>query len=142
MKALAVFLSLGLFSGAALADGAPLAGSKVFHREEAPTRSFPNGGGARDLILGTLKTGEAVRLHESMQPQGATPNPAHAIEHSEFIIVGEGRLAFIHDGVTEEAGPGDIIYVAYGTNHQIQNIGSGPVKYAIVSIGGDIKPKP
>ncbi|GAA0553709.1 mannose-6-phosphate isomerase-like protein (cupin superfamily) [Rhizomicrobium palustre] len=135
-------LALDLITAAAFADGSPLDGSKVYHRDDAPARSFPNGGGARDLILGTLKTGEAVRLHESMQPQGAPPNPAHAIEHSELIIVGEGRLAFIHDGVTEEAGPGDVLYVAYGTNHQIQNIGSGPVKYAIVSIGGDIKPKP
>ena len=112
--------------------------AKVFKLAEAPGRKFANGGGARDLILGTLKSGEAVRVHESMQPEGAEPNPAHAIEHSEFIIVGEGTLEFIHDGVSEIAGPGDVVYVAQGTMHQVKNIGKGPIKYAIVSIGGDI----
>jgi len=138
----AAFLALGLAVTAAHAENTMLDHAKVYHFADAPARSFANGGGARDLILGVLKTGEAVRVHESMQPEGAEPNPAHAIDHSEFIIVQEGRLVFIHDGVTEEAGPGDVLYVAYGTMHQVKNIGKGPVKYAIVSIGGDIKPKP
>lgn len=134
----AALLALVYVIGTAMADD--LSQSKVFQRETAPARSFANGGGARDILLGVLKTGETVKVHESMQPEGAVPNPAHAIDHSEFIIVGEGTLAFIHDGVTETAGPGDVIYVAQGTLHQVKNIGNGPVKYAIVSIGGDIKP--
>lgn len=148
MKTMFAALALVLLAPAAGAQSAApsaipsdLSKAKVFTREASPARAFANGGGARDLLQGVLKTGEAVRVHESMQPEGAAPNPAHAIDHSEFIIVGEGRLAFIHDGVTEEAGPGDVLYVAYGTLHQIKNIGQGPVKYAIVSIGGDIKPK-
>lgn len=139
MKSLAAaLLALVCVTGIAMADD--LTQSKVFLRENAPARSFANGGGARDILLGVLKTGEGVRVHESMQPEGAVPNPAHAIDHSEFIIVGEGTLAFIHDGVTETAGPGDVIYVAQGTMHQVKNVGKGAVKYAIVSIGGDIKP--
>lgn len=128
----------------ALAEGpmpSDLSKAKVFKFADAPTRSFANGGGAHDIVQGLLKSGEAVRVHESMQPEGAVPNPAHAIDHSEFIIVTEGTLAYIHDGMTETAGPGDVIYVAYGTMHQVKNIGKGPVKYAIVSIGGDIAPK-
>lgn len=134
--AFATILPLLLVTGTSMADD--LVQSKVFTRENAPVRKFDNGGGARDLVLGLLKTGEGVRVHESMQPEGAVPNPAHAIDHSEFILVGEGALAFIHDGVTEIAGPGDVIYVAQGTMHQVKNVGAGPVKYAVVSIGGDI----
>ena len=134
-----VFLAAVVMLSTAAAAQTDLSSAKVFHREDAPARAFPNGGGARDLLQGVLKTGEAVELHESMQPEGVEPNPAHAIAHSEFILVGEGRLAFIHDGISEEAGPGDVIYVAYGTTHQLKNIGQGPVKYAIVSVGGDIK---
>lgn len=131
---------LALVCGTASAMADDLSQSKVFARESAPAHSFANGGGARDLLLGVLKTGEGVKVHESMQPEGAEPNPAHAIDHSEFIIVGEGTLAFSHDGVTETAGPGDVIYVAQGTLHQVKNVGKGPVKYAVISIGGDIKP--
>jgi quercetin dioxygenase-like cupin family protein len=140
MKTFAAALVLTLYvTGNAMADD--LTHAKVFSFAKAPTRVFANGGGAHDMVLGVLKTGETVRVHESMQPEGAVPNPSHAIDHSEFIIVSEGTLAFTHDGVTETAGPGDVIYVAQGTDHQVKNIGKGPVKYAIVSIGGDIKPK-
>jgi quercetin dioxygenase-like cupin family protein len=140
MKAYAAaLLALVSVTGTAMADD--LTHAKVFSLATAPARSFPNGGGSHDMLLGILKTGEAVKVHESLQPEGAVPNPAHAIDHSEFIIVQEGTLAFLHDGMTETAGPGDVIYVAFGTMHQVKNIGKGPVKYAIVSIGGDIKPK-
>lgn len=140
MKTFAAALAVLFYvTGNAMADD--LTHAKVFSFAKAPARAFANGGGARDLVLGVLKTGEAVRVHESMQPEGAVPNPSHAIDHSEFIIVSEGTLAFLHDGMTETAGPGDVIYVAQGTDHQVKNIGKGPVKYAIVSIGGDIKPK-
>lgn len=138
MKAYAAaLLALSCVTANAMADD--LAHAKVFAFAKAPARSFANGGGAHDLLIGALKTGEAVRVHESMQPEGAEPNPAHAIDHSEFIIVMEGTLAFLHDGINETAGPGDVLYVAYGTLHQVKNIGKGPVRYTIVSIGGDIK---
>lgn len=140
LAALAAFLLAGTMATAETA--LPLLDhAKVFKLADGAPRQFANGGGARDLILGTLKSGEAVRVHESMQPEGAVPNPAHAIDHSEFIIVGEGTLEFLHDGITETAGPGDVLYVAQGTMHQVRNAGTGKVKYAIVSIGGDIKPK-
>ena len=86
---------------------------------------------------GTLQTGEAVGVHESMQPAGTKPNPLHTIQHSELILVREGTLAFVHDGLEEKAGPGDIIYVYYGTMHTVRNIGDGPAKYVVIAIGGD-----
>jgi len=116
-----------------------LSQSKVFQFADAPTRKLANGGASHDMLQGLLKTGEAVKVHESMQPEGASPNPAHAIDHSEFIIVQEGTLEYLHDGKRETAGPGSVIYVAYGTMHQVKNVGHGPVKYAVISIGGDIK---
>lgn len=135
----AAVLMLAAVTGTTQAGEAMLSQSKVFPFADGAVRKFPNGGEAHDLVLGLLKTGEAVRVHESMQPEGAVPNPAHAIDHSEFIIVLDGMLEFLHDGQTEIAGAGDVIYVAQGTMHQVRNMGKGPVRYAIVSIGGDIK---
>jgi len=116
-----------------------LSQSKVYVFADAPVRKLANGGESHDMLQGLLKTGEAVKIHESMQPEGAPPNPAHAIDHSEFIIVQEGTLEYLHDGKSELAGPGSVIYVALGTMHQVKNVGKGPAKYAVVSIGGDIK---
>lgn len=132
--------------GVALAQGtstaspkasAALALAKVFPFDQMPVRKMANGGESRSIVQGSLATGESVALHESTQPVGSVPNPAHRIEHSEFIVVREGTLEFIHDGKTEEVGPGGLIYVAFGTLHQVKNVGEVPAKYVVIAIGGD-----
>ena len=117
-----------------------LAAAKVFDPASLPLGHNPNGSERRDVVpSGTLATGEKVHIHESMQPPGIAPGPAHAIQHSEFILVTEGTLEITHDGKTERAGPGGVIYVAYGTMHQARNAGPGPVAYTVIAIGGDAK---
>jgi quercetin dioxygenase-like cupin family protein len=116
-----------------------LSQSRVFRLADAPVRRLPNGGESRDILQGVLATGEAIKIHESLQPKGVPPNPAHAIEHTEFILVMDGTLEIEHDGKTEQAGPGGVLYVAFGTMHRVRNAGDGPAKYAVISIGGDIK---
>lgn len=117
-----------------------LAVSKVFDRASLPVTQNPNGSERQDVVrAGRLATGEPVHIHGSMQPPGAQPGPPHAIQHSEFILVTEGTLEVAHDGKTETAGPGSVIYIAYGTMHQARNAGPGAVKYTVIAIGGDAK---
>jgi mannose-6-phosphate isomerase-like protein (cupin superfamily) len=111
--------------------------SLVFRFAGLPVHVGVSGIEGRDVLHGTLATGEEVALHESMQPKGATPNPAHRIEHTEFICVREGALEFVHDGRTERAEAGDVIYVAKGTMHGVRNAGDGPAAYFVLAIGGD-----
>jgi mannose-6-phosphate isomerase-like protein (cupin superfamily) len=111
--------------------------------DRQPTRTMANGGESRDIAHGTLATGETVNLHQSMQVVGATPNPPHVIQHSEFIFVREGTLEFQHetDGkmLSETAGPGGVLYVAFGTRHTVKNVGAVPARYFVIAIGGDAK---
>ena len=117
-----------------------LATARVFDYASLPVTHNANGSERRDVVLsGRLATGEPVHVHESMQPPGTQPPPAHTIEHSEFIVVTEGTLEITHDGKTERAGAGSVIYLAYGTLHQSRNAGPGPVKYTVVAIGGNAK---
>jgi quercetin dioxygenase-like cupin family protein len=102
-------------------------------------KTAANGAVGRNVFSGTLATGEAVAAHETMQPAGTAPNPAHRIQHSELILVQEGTLEFQHDGQTERAMAGSIIYVALGTLHAVKNVGDGPAKYVVIQIGGDTK---
>lgn len=116
----------------------PLAKARVFAYSQMTPKAAPNGAVGRNVFsAGTLATGEAVAAHETMQPAGTKPNPPHRIHHSEFIVVEQGTLAFEHDGLSERAGPGSVIYVAYGTLHTIRNAGDGPAKYVVIQIGGD-----
>ena len=116
-----------------------LSQSRVFHVDELPVRTMPNGGKSWDVVRGTLGTGETITVHVSSQPAGLPPNPPHKIDHSEFIFVREGSLEFQFDGKSERVGPGGIIFVAPGTMHSARNVGDGPAGYFVISIGGDTK---
>ena len=120
-------------------DSGSLGASKTYRLEEMPMRTMANGGVSRDVLRGTLATGEWVGVHESEQPVGAAPNPQHVIQHSEFICVLEGTLEFLHGENVERVGPGGVIYVALGTMHTVKNVGDVPAKYVVVAVGGDIK---
>jgi quercetin dioxygenase-like cupin family protein len=117
----------------------PLATARVFSFDETTAKTAPNGSVGRRAFNGTLASGESVAVHETMQPAGTAPNPAHRIQHSEVIVVEEGTLEFEHDGKAERAAAGSIIYVALGTLHTIKNVGDGRAKYVVIQIGGDIK---
>jgi quercetin dioxygenase-like cupin family protein len=117
----------------------PLASSRVFAYDELTPKTAPNGAVSRSAFTGTLATGEAIAAHETMQPAGTVPNPTHRIQHSELIVVEEGTLEYTHDGKTERAGVGSIIYVALGTLHSVKNVGDGPARYVVIQIGGDTR---
>ena len=72
-----------------------------------------NGSSRKMVFDGKLETGEVISAHQSAAPAGTPPAPAHKIAHSEFIVVMEGTMEFVHDGKTDRAKAGDVIYVAY-----------------------------
>jgi quercetin dioxygenase-like cupin family protein len=135
----ALSLCLACVAAAQSPDENPLASARVFNFDDMTPKTSANGAVGRSVFSGTLATGEAVAAHETWQPAGMAPNPAHRIQHSELIVVQEGTLEFQHDGKTERAGPGSIIYVALGTVHAVRNIGDGRAKYIVIQIGGDTK---
>jgi quercetin dioxygenase-like cupin family protein len=111
--------------------------SHVFRYNDLPARRNPNGSESRNVLQGRLPTDEQVAVHESIQPAGIPGNPPHRIQHTEIICVREGTLEFQHDGLTERASAGDILFVAKGTMHGVRNVGDGPAAYFVVAIGGD-----
>src|SRR6266436_6343642 len=116
-----------------------LSQSRVYTVDQMPVRKMANGGESRDVLRGTLTTGEVIGVHESTQPAGTKPNAPHTIQHTEVMVVIEGTLAFEHDGKSEKVGPGGVIFVASGTLHTVRNVREGPAKYCVVQVGGDTK---
>lgn len=117
----------------------PLENSRIFPYDQMPVKRAANGTESRDVFNGSLATGEAIAVHESMQPVGTQPVELHKISHSELIVVQEGMIEFEHEGKTERVGPGDLMYVALGTVHRVKNVGNVPAKYVVIAIGGDVK---
>jgi mannose-6-phosphate isomerase-like protein (cupin superfamily) len=125
--------------GSEEAEKATLSTSEVFSPERISATTSANGTKRWDIVHGFLATGEAIAVHESLQPAGIRPNPPHSIQHSELILVQEGTLFFEHDGRSEKVGAGGIIFVAFGTMHAARNVGDGPARYLVIAIGGDTK---
>jgi len=122
-----------------LESGDLAGGSKVFAMGAIAETRQANGSARKMVFDGRLVTGESISSHESAAPAGTPASPAHKIAHSEFIVVMEGTMEFVHDGKSDRAVAGDVIYVAYGTNHQVRNVGNGPARYLVFQIGGDTK---
>jgi len=59
-----------------------LSRSEVFAIDRMPATVSRNGGKTWNIVEGVLATGEAIALHESLQPAGSAPNPPHTIQHS------------------------------------------------------------
>lgn len=145
-REMCVGLSAVAAMGGAVKAQTPVAGlagtlsqSRVYTIDQMPERKMANGGVSRDVLRGTLATGEVVAVHESEQPAGMAPNPPHTIQHAEVMVVLEGTVAFEHDGKSEKIGPGGVIFVAAGTLHALRNVGEGTAKYCVVQVGGDTK---
>jgi quercetin dioxygenase-like cupin family protein len=141
--ACAVIGSVASEAQTSVLPGAPgdqvLSQPRVFPFDQLPISKMANGGESRNVVRGALVTGEVVALHESELQVGSAPNPQHKIEHSEFITVLDGTLAFEHDGKSERVGPGGVIFVAFGVMHTLRNVGDVPARYIVVAIGGDTK---
>lgn len=112
-----------------------LRSSRVFHLNDLPERKSPNGTASRGVLRGQLATGEGVGVHQSVQPAGAAPVALHRIGHNEFLCISQGTVEFQHDGASERATAGDILFVANGTEHRVINVGDGPAAYFVVAIG-------
>jgi quercetin dioxygenase-like cupin family protein len=65
-----------------------------------------------------------MRLFE-IAPGGHTPKHAHAWEHEMFYHSGQGEV--YGNGTWNTVGPGSVVYVKSGEEHQIKNTGNVPL---------------
>lgn len=135
-SAAAAFATLGsLFAQAQSAgDTVPMNLSRVFKYTEMPVTNHENGGWGRAVLHGTLPTGEFIEVHETMLPAGQMPHPPHQHRNTEFLLIREGTLQFLNNGIPEPVGAGDVVYTASNQMHGLRNVGSTPARYFVVSV--------
>jgi quercetin dioxygenase-like cupin family protein len=62
----------------------------------------------------------ALRMIE-IEPGGHTPQHAHAFEHENFVVEGQGRVLL--DGEWHAIKPGDVVFVPGNMEHCYENAG-------------------
>jgi quercetin dioxygenase-like cupin family protein len=60
------------------------------------------------------------------------PHPAHQHSDEELIIIKEGELEVVQNGVTNHASPGAVIFEASNERHGLRNDGRVPATYYVI----------
>jgi len=81
----------------------------------------------------------------TVQAGGHTPRHSHNYEHEVYVLEGRGRAEC--DGVFEEIGAGDVLFVEPNKMHQFVNAGEGPLRFLCLvpvsfDCGGTMEPTP
>lgn len=135
LSAFAALSGLTAAAQTASSDGPVLAHSKIFSFVELLPKTGANGMVSREVMRGTLATGEYVEVHETMLPPGQMPHPPHRHTHSEFLLIREGRLEVVSDGQHGIVEAGGVIFTASAVFHSLKNIGDVPANYFVVGVG-------
>lgn len=91
---------------------------------------------SRRYALGMLKAGNIqLEVHETTQAVGAPHEPIETHLHSEIWLVREGTVELTVNGKAQRLSAGDMGLCVAGDKHYIQNVGTTPATYFVVTLG-------
>jgi quercetin dioxygenase-like cupin family protein len=111
----------------------PRLGSGVFDWNQLA--ATPTKVGARrevfDAATATLKN---LECHVTTVNPGEAPHAPHRHPDEELIIIKEGTVEVMINGVTRQAGPGAVVFFAANDVHGLRNGGTTPATYYVLRI--------
>ena len=99
-------------------------------------------GARRDVFDAPTATLSNLECHITTLNPGEVPHAAHRHVDEELIIVKEGTLEVMTNGVTRPAGPGAVIFLASNELHGLRNAGATPATYYVVRFVPHDLPRP
>jgi quercetin dioxygenase-like cupin family protein len=74
-----------------------------------------------------------LEIHVTTLNPGESPHPPHQHPNEELLIVKEGTLETVQNGVPRRVDTGGIIFQASNDMHGIRNIGQTPATYYVIA---------
>jgi quercetin dioxygenase-like cupin family protein len=111
----------------------PQLGSGVFDWSQLvakPTKV----GARRDVFDAPTATLSNLECHVTTVNPGEAPHAPHRHPDEELIVIKEGTLEVMVNGVTRQAGPGAVVFFAANDFHGLRNGGTTPATYYVLRI--------
>jgi XRE family transcriptional regulator, regulator of sulfur utilization len=125
-----------LSSGAAnrTADTArPLMRSGVFQWSDMQVSSSETGT-VRNVFDSPTLTLDGYSCHITTLNPGKEPHPPHRHPEEELLVIKEGTLEVMQNGVTNQVGAGGMVFCASNEWHGWSNTSSAPVTYYVIKV--------
>jgi quercetin dioxygenase-like cupin family protein len=106
-------------------------GSSIFDWNALPVQKTKVGE-SRKVCQAPTATLDELECHITTLNPGETPHPPHKHPDEEIVIVKEGTVESLVNGVTRRVGPGSVIFQASNQMHSIRNVGDGPATYHVI----------
>jgi quercetin dioxygenase-like cupin family protein len=99
-------------------------------------------GARREFFDAPTATLDQLECHVTTINPGEAPHAPHQHPDEELIIIKEGTLEAMQNGVTKQAGAGSIIFEAANQFHGLRNVGKTPATYYVIKwFSPGLKPK-
>ncbi len=130
--------AIAIFATAAVVTFAQTAAKSVLHSaifnwSDLKAEAKPSGErrGVFDSATATL---DRLECHITTLNPGQSPHAAHRHPEEELMIVKEGTIEEVQNGVTNRVDAGGIIFRASNEMHGMRNIGTNEATYFVVKI--------
>lgn len=136
----AAAISLGGLVAAQQAEKKPILGPTVFdwnQLQDKPTEV----GSVRSVVRRPTATLDELEMHITTLKPGIASHEPHRHPNEELIIIREGTVETLSDGVWKRVGPGSIIFNASNSLHGLRNVGTTPAIYHVVNWSSPGTPK-
>ena len=91
-------------------------------------------GTVRNVFDAPTPTLDNFSCHVTTLDPGKAPHPAHSHPEEELVVIKEGTLEVVQNGVTNQVGVGGMVFCASNELHGWRNSSTNPVTYYVIHI--------
>lgn len=128
----AAVLGAGAVGLAQQAERKPILGPAVFDWTQM-TDTPSDVGSVRSVVRQPTATLDELEMHITTLKPGIASHEPHRHVNEELIIIREGTVETLSDGVWKRVGPGSIIFNASNSLHGLRNVGTTPAVYHVIN---------
>jgi quercetin dioxygenase-like cupin family protein len=128
----ALFAVLGTAMAFAIGEQGPVMGSSVYDWNSISAKPT-DAGSVRSFFKARTATLEELEVHVTTLDPGKSPHPPHRHPNEEMVIVKQGTLDVLVNGVWKRVGPGSVIFNASNQLHGLRNAGTDQAIYHVIN---------